>query len=112
VKQRGIKQKPERSLIDRTRMTRIWRMSADKDQAGGLSYQSESSNPRKSAASASSAFYQLRIEDISVVSPKNDLIRVLRESDRKYPGTISKNWFTRSVIGNIFIEAAYIYHLK
>ena len=54
--------------------------------------------------------YELSLQDISLVSPSDNLIKVLK-SVIKTGKKISHIRFTRNVINNVFIEDAYIYRL-
>jgi len=51
------------------------------------------------------------LKDISVLSPNNDLINLLKVAIRTGPG-ISGIRFTRNVINNILIEDAHIYRMQ
>jgi len=53
---------------------------------------------------------KISLKEISVLSPQDDLINLLRKAIRTGPG-ISGIRFTRNVIDNRFIEDAYIYRL-
>jgi hypothetical protein len=53
---------------------------------------------------------ELSLKDISVISPDDELIGLLRIAVRTGPG-ISGIRFTRNVINNKFIEDAYIYRI-
>lgn len=53
----------------------------------------------------------ISLEDISVVSPEYDLIRLLKVAIQTGPG-ISGIRFTRNTINNTFIEDAYIYRMQ
>ena len=52
----------------------------------------------------------LSLENISVVSPSDDLIKLMRPAITTGPG-ISPIRFTRNVINNTLIEDAYIYRM-
>lgn len=52
----------------------------------------------------------ITLKDISVLSPKDELIKILRKGIRIGPG-ISGIRFSRNVINNILIEDAYIFRL-
>jgi hypothetical protein len=54
--------------------------------------------------------YELSLQNISLVSPSDNLIKVLK-SAIKTGKKISHIRFTRNVINNVFIEDAYIYRL-
>lgn len=54
---------------------------------------------------------EISLKDISVLSPKDDLISLLRIAIRTGPG-ISGIRFTRNVINNRLIEDAYIYRMQ
>jgi hypothetical protein len=54
--------------------------------------------------------YELSLQNISLVSPNDNLIKVLK-SAIKTGKKISHIRFTRNVINNVFIEDAYIYRL-
>ncbi|MCK4731777.1 MAG: hypothetical protein KAT65_04885 [Methanophagales archaeon] len=53
----------------------------------------------------------ISLEEISVVSPEYDLIRLLKVAIQTGPG-ISGIRFTRNTINNTFIEDAYIYRMQ
>jgi len=53
----------------------------------------------------------ISLEEISVVSPEYDLIRLLKTAIQTGPG-ISGIRFTRNTINNTFIEDAYIYRMQ
>lgn len=53
---------------------------------------------------------EISVKDISVISPSNDLIKLIRSAIRIGPG-ISGIRFTRNVINNTLIEDAYIYRI-
>ena len=54
---------------------------------------------------------EIDLEDISVVSPEHRIIKALLKIRRLYPnGTI--RWLDGDLIDNVFIEAAYVYHLR
>lgn len=53
----------------------------------------------------------ISLEEISVVSPEYDLIRILKVAIQTGPG-ISGIRFTRNTINNTFIEDAYIYRMQ
>lgn len=53
----------------------------------------------------------LALTDITVTSPKNQIVRLLRPVLRTAPDAISGIWFKRNTINNTYIEAAYIYRL-
>jgi hypothetical protein len=53
----------------------------------------------------------ISIINISVLSPKNNLIQLLRVALRTEPKAISQIRFTSNTINNIFIEDALIYRL-
>lgn len=52
----------------------------------------------------------LSLQNISLVSPNDNLIKILRSAVKTGPG-ISHIRFTRNVINNVFIEDAYIYRI-
>ena len=54
--------------------------------------------------------YELSLQNISVVSPNDDLIKLLKTAVKTGPG-ISHIRFARNVINNVFIEDAYIYRV-
>ena len=54
--------------------------------------------------------YELSLQNISVVSPKADLIKLLKTAVKTGPG-VSHIRFARNVINNVFIEDAYIYRV-
>ncbi len=54
--------------------------------------------------------YELSLQNISLVSPGDNLIKLLR-SVVKTGKKISHIRFTRNVVNNVFIEDAYIYRL-
>jgi hypothetical protein len=54
--------------------------------------------------------YELSLQNISLISPSDNLIKVLK-SAVKTGKKISHIRFTRNVINNVFIEDAYIYRL-
>lgn len=51
------------------------------------------------------------LKDISIVSPNDDLIKLLKVAISTGPG-ISGIRFTRNVINNVFIEDVYIYRIQ
>ena len=53
----------------------------------------------------------IALRQISVISPNNDLIKLLRVAIRTGHG-ISGIRFTRNTINNVFIEDAYIYRVE
>ena len=53
----------------------------------------------------------ISIFNVSVLSPKNNLIQLLRVALRTEPKTISQIRFTSNTINNVFIEDALIYRL-
>jgi HEPN domain-containing protein len=57
------------------------------------------------------AKHELSLQNISVVSPNDDLIKLLSSAINTGPG-ISHMRFTRNVINSVFIEDAYIYRLQ
>jgi len=54
--------------------------------------------------------YNLTLQNISIVSPKENLIMLLKKAIRTGPGP-SGIRFTRNTINNVFIEDAYIYRM-
>jgi hypothetical protein len=54
---------------------------------------------------------QIQLSDITVVSPHDDLIRLLSSAISTGPG-IAGIRFSKNVINNVFIEDAYIYRLQ
>ena len=54
--------------------------------------------------------YELSLQNISVVSPNDDLVKLLRTAVKTGPG-VSHIRFARNVINNMFIEDAYIYRV-
>jgi len=54
--------------------------------------------------------YELSLQNISVVSPNDDLIKLLKTAVKTGPG-VSHIRFARNVIDNVFIEDAYIYRV-
>ena len=54
--------------------------------------------------------YELSLQNISLVSPKDNLITLLKTAVKTGPG-ISHIRFARNVINNVFIEDAYIYRV-
>lgn len=64
----------------------------------------------QSAMLKSSPPTEISLKDISVLSPNNELIRLLKIAVQTGPG-ISGIRFTRNTINNVFIEDAYIYRL-
>ncbi|GAI16757.1 unnamed protein product [marine sediment metagenome] len=55
--------------------------------------------------------FSISIIDISVLSPKNRLIQLLKIALSTGPRDISKIRFTRNTINNVFVEDALIYRL-
>ena len=60
---------------------------------------------------------RISLEDISAVGLKHHIIQALWAMVREHPdpaiiSTISKKWFTRTVMNGVFIEAAYIYRVS
>lgn len=76
----------------------------------------EKNGPKKAYSFIQSVLAQLSpsseipLKDISVLSPKDQLISLLRTAIRTGPG-ISGIRFTRNVINNRLIEDAYIYRI-
>ena len=54
--------------------------------------------------------YELSLQNISVVSPNDDLVKLLKTAVKTGPG-VSHIRFARNVIDNVFIEDAYIYRV-
>ena len=54
--------------------------------------------------------YDLSLQNISLVSPSDNLIKLLKTALKTGPGIFSIR-FTRNVINNVFIEDAYIYRV-
>ncbi len=54
--------------------------------------------------------YELSLQNISVVSPNDNLIKLLKTAVKTGPG-VSHIRFARNVINNVFIEDAYIYRV-
>jgi hypothetical protein len=54
---------------------------------------------------------QISLKDISLLSPQNELVRLLRLAIKTGPG-ISGIRFTRNTINGVFIQDAYIYRLQ
>ncbi len=54
--------------------------------------------------------YELSLQNISLVSPNDDLIKHLKTAVKTGPG-VSHIRFARNVINNVFIEDAYIYRV-
>jgi len=54
--------------------------------------------------------YELSLENISVVSPDDNLVKLLKLTIKTGPG-VSHIRFTRNVINNVLIEDAYIYRV-
>ncbi len=54
--------------------------------------------------------YELTLQNISVVSPSDDLIKLLKTAVKTGPG-VSHIRFARNVVNNVFIEDAYIYRV-
>ncbi len=54
--------------------------------------------------------YELSLQNISVVSPNDDLVKLLKAAIKTGPG-VSPIRFTGNVINNVFIEDAYIYRV-
>ena len=54
--------------------------------------------------------YELSLDNVSLVSPSDNLIKLLKSAIKTGPG-ISDIRFTRNVINNVFIEDAYIYRV-
>jgi hypothetical protein len=55
---------------------------------------------------------RISLKSISAVGLDHHLIQPLRMAAHMYPDVMNGKWFTRTVINNVFIEAAYIYRLK
>lgn len=55
--------------------------------------------------------YELSLQDIRVVSPDDELIKLLSSAIKTGP-KIAHMRFTRNVINNVFIEDAYIYRMR
>ena len=53
---------------------------------------------------------ELSLKDISIVSPKDNLINLLKKAIKTGPG-ISGIRFTQNVINNVLIDDAYIYRI-
>ncbi len=96
----------------------LWFYSADSDEWRLLiaSPFVEKNGPKKSynfiqaVLSRLSPSAEISLKDISVLSPSNDLIKLLRSAFRTGSG-ISGIRFTRNVINNTMIEDAYIYRI-
>lgn len=54
--------------------------------------------------------YELSLQNISVVGPNDDLVKLLKTAVKTGPG-VSHIRFARNVINNVFIEDAYIYRV-
>ena len=54
--------------------------------------------------------YELSLQNISVVSPNDNLIKLLKSAVKTGPG-VSHIRFARNVINNVLIEDAYIYRV-
>ena len=54
--------------------------------------------------------YELSLQNISVISPNDDLVKLLKTAIKTGPG-VSHIRFARNVINNVFIEDAYIYRV-
>jgi hypothetical protein len=54
--------------------------------------------------------YNLALQNISIVSPKDNLVMLLKKAIQTGPGT-SGIRFTRNTINNVFVEDAYIYRM-
>jgi hypothetical protein len=54
--------------------------------------------------------YELSLQNISLVSPNDDLVKLLKTAIKTGP-SISHIRFARNVINNVFIEDAYIYRV-
>lgn len=72
--------------------------------------------PRKSYMIIQRVIEDLRpanisIINISVMSPKNNLVQLLRVAIRTNPNAVSQIRFTHTTINNVFIEDALIYRL-
>jgi hypothetical protein len=72
--------------------------------------------PRKAYTIIQNVIEDLRpvsisIIDISVLSPKNSLVQLLRIAIRTDPKAISQIRFTQNTISNVFLEDALIYRL-
>jgi hypothetical protein len=52
----------------------------------------------------------LSLQNISLVSPNDDLVKLLKAAIKTGPG-VSNIRFTGNVINNVFIEDAYIYRV-
>jgi hypothetical protein len=55
--------------------------------------------------------FGITLQDISVVSPRHELIRALRSASRKGTGA-SDMRITRGVVDNVFIDDVYIYRVR
>ena len=55
--------------------------------------------------------YQLSLQNISVVSPNDNLIKLLKKVARVAPGA-SPMRFRRNTIDSVFVEDAYIYRMQ
>lgn len=53
----------------------------------------------------------IALKDISVVSPNNSLVTILKKAIKTDPKSISGIRFSRNTIDNSFIEDAYIYRM-
>jgi hypothetical protein len=57
--------------------------------------------------------FSISLENITLISPENDLIKLLSSAIQTGPGpTLSKIRFTRNVINGQLIEDAYIYRIN
>lgn len=54
----------------------------------------------------------ITLNDISIISPKDDLIRNLRTAIKTTGSGIAGIRFTRNTVNNMFIEDAYIYRMQ
>jgi hypothetical protein len=54
--------------------------------------------------------YDLSLQNISIVSPNDNLVKVLKSAVKTGPG-ISSIRFARNVVNHVFIEDAYIYRV-
>ena len=56
--------------------------------------------------------FDISLQSISVISPTNNLIKILGAAINTAPDAIGGIRFTRNTINNVFIEDAYIYRLQ
>ena len=97
----------------------LWFYFADSDEWRFLlaSPLVDEKGPKEAYALIQSVLAQLQpslrisLKHISVLSPKSELIQLLRRAIRTGPG-ISEIRFTRNTINNKFIEDAFIYRIK